>query len=202
MLPDMDGYDVCLKLRSTALTKFIPILFLTQKDEQASKIQGLELGADDYITKPFDVNELRLRVQGAIKRATRENLNETRTGLPTDEIVFDVIQNKQSSKEKFSVLGYRIQGFNAYSDVYGFVAANDVLSYAASVIQQCVAKHGTNHDFVGISQGDEFVIITHTSDVKTLDKAIKSRFETEAKAFYTFIDADRGNLILDPGHKL
>ena len=71
MLPFMDGYDVCIRLRQTPMTKFIPILFLTQRDERAAKVKGLELGADDYITKPFDVDELRLRVQGSIRRATR-----------------------------------------------------------------------------------------------------------------------------------
>ncbi|HEX2621674.1 MAG TPA: response regulator transcription factor, partial [Phototrophicaceae bacterium] len=83
MLPYMDGYDVCRQLRQTSMTKYIPILFLTQRDERAAKVKGLELGADDYITKPFDIDELRLRVQGSIRRATRENLHEARTGLPT-----------------------------------------------------------------------------------------------------------------------
>ena len=82
MLPDMDGFDVCRALRTTTLTKYIPITFLTQRDARADKVAGLELGADDYVTKPFDIEELRLRVQGSIKRATRDHLHEPRTGLP------------------------------------------------------------------------------------------------------------------------
>jgi DNA-binding response OmpR family regulator len=58
MLPDMDGYDVCRELRSNLRTSHVPIIFLTQKDERSDKIHGLELGADDYITKPFDLEEL------------------------------------------------------------------------------------------------------------------------------------------------
>jgi DNA-binding response OmpR family regulator len=58
MLPDMDGYDVCRELRGSLRTSHIPIIFLTQKDERSDKIAGLELGADDYITKPFDIEEL------------------------------------------------------------------------------------------------------------------------------------------------
>ena len=63
MLPDMNGYDVCRELRSTTRTSHIPIIFLTQKDERSDKIAGLELGADDYITKTFDIEELKLRVK-------------------------------------------------------------------------------------------------------------------------------------------
>ena len=69
MLPDIDGYEVCTRLRTNLRTSHIPIIFLTQKDERSDRIAGLELGADDYITKPFDIEELRLRVQGAIRRA-------------------------------------------------------------------------------------------------------------------------------------
>ncbi len=72
MLPDIDGYEVCRRLRTQTRTRHIPVIFLTQKDERSDKLQGLELGADDYITKPFDIEELKLRVQNAIARAERE----------------------------------------------------------------------------------------------------------------------------------
>src|SRR5258706_3841551 len=80
MLPDMDGFDVCKILRTTTLTRYIPITFLTQRDARADKVAGLELGADDYVTKPFDVEELRLRIQGSLRRSTREALQDPRTG--------------------------------------------------------------------------------------------------------------------------
>ncbi|PJF22214.1 MAG: diguanylate cyclase [Phototrophicales bacterium] len=198
MLPDMDGYDVCIKLRRMALTKFIPILFLTQRDERASKVRGLEIGADDYITKPFDIDELRLRVQGSIKRATRENLHEARTGLPTGELVEEEIIRKQASDEAVTELVYVIEGFKAYQDVYGFVAANDVLSYGASLLQRIIGEHGTPNDFVGI-RGDDFIVLTHVEDVEALDEKIKTRFAEEARAFYSFIDVDQGGVILNPG---
>ncbi len=67
MLPDMDGYTICQDLRSSPRTSHIPIIFLTQKDERSDRISGLEMGADDYITKPFDIEELKLRVQNALR---------------------------------------------------------------------------------------------------------------------------------------
>jgi DNA-binding response OmpR family regulator len=68
MLPDMNGYDVCRELRTTTRTSHIPIIFLTQRDERGDKIQGLELGADDYITKPFSPRELVARVRVIFRR--------------------------------------------------------------------------------------------------------------------------------------
>ena len=58
MLPDMNGYDVCIELRKTTRTSHIPIIFLTQKDGRSDKIRGLEIGADDYLTKPLDISRL------------------------------------------------------------------------------------------------------------------------------------------------
>ncbi|TVR24251.1 MAG: response regulator [Anaerolineaceae bacterium] len=200
MLPDMDGYDVCLRLRRMALTKFIPILFLTQRDERASKVRGLELGADDYITKPFDIDELRLRVQGAINRATRENLHEVRTGLPTGSLVQEEIRLARAAGAEITVIGYTVEGFRAYHDVYGFVAANDVLNYAGNLIQKVIAEMGTPDDFIGISD-DEFILLTHSPDAAALDAVIKERFEQDARAFYAFGDVDNGGLIINPGRK-
>jgi CheY-like chemotaxis protein len=188
MLPDMDGYDVCLRLRRMALTKFIPILFLTQRDERASKVRGLELGADDYITKPFDVDELRLRVKGTINRATRENLHEPRTGLPTGTLIDDEVQRRRAQGGTFQVMGYRVQGFQPYQDVYGFVAANDVLSYAGTLMQKIVAEHGTEQDFIGIQE-----------DISVLDQTIKSRFSADVQAFYSYFDVEGGGLVINAG---
>ena len=67
-LPDIDGFEVCRRLRDTFVTAHIPIVFLTEKNRQVDKIAGLESGGIDYITKPFDIRELRLRVRNALRR--------------------------------------------------------------------------------------------------------------------------------------
>jgi two-component system alkaline phosphatase synthesis response regulator PhoP len=70
MLPDMDGTEVCRQLKAGPTTASIPIIMLTAKDSEVDKILGLELGADDYITKPFSVRELIARVKALLRRAT------------------------------------------------------------------------------------------------------------------------------------
>jgi len=67
-LPDIDGFEVCRRLRDSFPTAHIPIVFLTERNRQMDKITGLEIGGIDYITKPFDVRELKLRVRNALRR--------------------------------------------------------------------------------------------------------------------------------------
>jgi CheY-like chemotaxis protein len=198
MLPDMDGYDVCVRLRQSSLTKYIPIIFLTQRDERANKVRGLELGADDYITKPFDIDELRLRAQGSIRRATRENLHEPRTGLPTGPLIEDELMRRRNSDESYTELVLCLSGFAEYTDVYGFMAGGDVLNHAGKTIKEIVSKMGTPDDFVGILN-DDFVLLTHTPDVESLKKGIQEKFSEGVRAFYSFLDADRGGLLVNPG---
>src|SRR5258708_28782549 len=110
MLPDMDGFDVAKVLRTTTLTKYIPITFLTQRDARADKVAGLELGADDYVTKPFDVEELRLRIMGSLRRSSRESLQDPRTGLPTTAMIEET-HEKLATRPGLNQLNMQLIGF-------------------------------------------------------------------------------------------
>jgi DNA-binding response OmpR family regulator len=70
MMPEMDGWEVCKRLRADPATAAIPLLMLTAKAEEGDRVLGLELGADDYVTKPFGVRELVARVKALLRRAT------------------------------------------------------------------------------------------------------------------------------------
>lgn len=76
MLPEMDGYDVCKELRKNKETRSIPVIMLTAKGDELDKILGLELGADDYITKPFSVRELLARVKAVLRRNSKDEEEE------------------------------------------------------------------------------------------------------------------------------
>ncbi|MEO1287879.1 MAG: response regulator transcription factor [Chloroflexota bacterium] len=190
MLPDMDGYEICYRLRNMSLTKYIPTLFLTQKDERASKVKGLELGADDYITKPFDIDELRLRVENGIRRATRESLTEVRSGLPTGSLI-----EEERAKGNRKELVFRLHGFDAYTDVYSFIAASDVLYHAGQTIRDVLSEHGRNDAFVGILEND-FIVLTSADDVATLEAHITSKFNDKVRTFYSFSDAAQGGVTM------
>jgi DNA-binding response OmpR family regulator len=195
MLPDMDGYEICYRLRKMSLTKYIPTLFLTQRDERADKVKGLELGADDYITKPFDIEELRLRVIGAIRRATRENLNEPRTGLPTGS---RIDEEREKHGATFEELVFKLHGFDTYTDVYSFLAANDALYHAGKTIRDVLSETGQNDAFVGIENND-FVVFIKKGYTSDLERRVTDRFNEQVKTFYSYADANQGGIILRKG---
>ncbi len=68
-LPDMDGYEVCGKIRKDPLTRLVPVIMLTGRDGIDSKVEGLDGGADDYITKPFNLDELKARIHAVLRRS-------------------------------------------------------------------------------------------------------------------------------------
>ena len=133
MLPDIDGYEVCRRLRTSTRTSHIPVIFLTQKDERSDRLQGLELGADDYITKPFDIEELRLRVQNAIRRAERESLTDPRSGLPAGRLIEEQLRRIIRERD-WALMDIRINHYDAFREVYGFVAANDAAKFTVVVV--------------------------------------------------------------------
>jgi DNA-binding response OmpR family regulator len=191
MLPDIDGYEVCRTLRTSMRTSHIPVIFLTQKDERSDKLQGLELGADDYITKPFDIEELKLRVTGAIRRSERESLTDPRSGLPAGRLIEDQLR-RIIREQNWAMLDLRINHFDTFRDVYGFVAGDDVLRFATMLIGEVVDELGTAGDFIGHAGGDNFIIITTHEAAPALKQRLKDRFASEVQTHYNFIDRQQG----------
>jgi DNA-binding response OmpR family regulator len=198
MLPDMDGFDVCRALRTTTLTRYIPITFLTQRDTRADKVAGLELGADDYVTKPFDIEELRLRVQGSIRRASRDHLHEPRTGLPSGPMIESELK-RLDGQIGWHHLDISLAGFSTFREVYGFIAADAALGLAAQVLGEVVGELGTPNDFLGTPDEAQFVIFTHTGDISALTNTLTARFNERIKTVYNFVDADRGYVLIKHG---
>ena len=194
MLPDMDGYSVCRYLRTTTRTSHIPIIFLTQKDERSYKIAGLELGADDYITKPFDIEELKLRVTNAIARQERENSLDPRTGLPSGRLIEEQLR-RMIRTSTWALLDCRIQHFDRFRDVYGFITGDEVLRFTALILGEVVDAAGTANDFIGHPGGDNFVVITQAAKAAAMRERLKARFNAEVLTHYNFMDRERGYVI-------
>jgi len=194
MLPDMDGYAVCKELRTTTRTSHIPIIFLTQKDERSDKIAGLEMGADDYITKPFDIEELKLRVTNAIVRQERENSLDPRTGLPSGRLIEDQLRRIIRTQE-WALLDCRLNHFERFKDVYGFIASDEVLRFTSIVLGEVIDEAGTSNDFIGHPGGDNFVIVTTTNALPKVRERIKARFNEEVLTHYSFMDREQGYII-------
>ncbi|HNT53769.1 MAG TPA: response regulator, partial [Anaerolineaceae bacterium] len=191
MLPDIDGYGVCRTLRMNTRTSHIPVIFLTQKDERSDRLQGLELGADDYITKPFDIEELKLRVQNAIARAERESLTDPQSGLPAGRMIEDQLR-RMIRQKGWAFMDIRINHFDPFKDVYGFIAANDALRFTAMLIGEVTDELGNDSDFVGHAGGDNFVLVTSEERSAAIRQRLKERFAEAVLAHYSFMDRQQG----------
>jgi PleD family two-component response regulator len=191
MLPDIDGYEVCRTLRTYTRTSHIPVIFLTQKDERSDKLLGLELGADDYITKPFDIEELRLRVYNAIVRSERESLTEPHTNLPSGQLIEDQLR-QIIQKEGWALIDIRLSHFDAFKEAYGFVASDNILRFTAMLIGEVIDEFGTINDFVGHTGNDHFVIITTEECSTAIKENVFERFSEEIITHYNYLDRQKG----------
>ncbi len=191
MLPDMDGYSVCRNLRTTIRTSHIPILFLTQRDERADRIEGLSLGADDYITKPFDIEELKLRVVNAINRQERENSLDPRTGLPSGRLIEDQLRRIVRGGD-WAMLDLGIKHFGIFRDAYGFIAGDEVLRFTAMLLGEVIDEVGTAQDFIGHTGADNFLIISAPERIGKIEARLRERFNEEVLTHYSFVDREQG----------
>lgn len=194
MLPDIDGFEVCRILRTNTRTSHVPIIFLTQKDERSDKLQGLELGADDYITKPFDIEELKLRVQRAIARAEQQSLTDPRSGLPSGRLIEEQLR-RIIRQTGWALMDIRINHFEPFKDVYGFVAGDDVLRFTAMMMGEVVDELGSSGDFIGHAGGDSFIVITTEAAAARLQPRLKARFAEEVLSHYSFMDREQGYIL-------
>jgi DNA-binding response OmpR family regulator len=178
-LPDIDGYEVARRLRSNRRMDKIPIIFLTDKRERADRLHGLELGADDYITKPFDFQELHLCVHNALQRAAQRPLVNRVTGLPDGRLVDECLE-KCLSSQGWGILSVSVENLDAFQEAYGFIAAEDALR-AIGLIVSSVAGTG---DFTGHVSGTRLVVVTGADDLSALIERAQEDLEEKIDFFY------------------
>ena len=197
-LPDIDGYEVCRRLRMHARTAHIPVIFLTQRSHRADKLAGLSLGADDYITKPFDLEELRLRIRNAIERIERETLSDPLTGLPGPRITAEQVERAASDPQS-AVLDIVIKHAEPFRDVYGPLAMNDVHVYMSRLVLGAVNALGSGDEFVGTPDWGRFTVICSRRDADAIGRRVVGIFNATASKHYTLADRERGYLLVSTG---
>ncbi len=181
-LPDIDGYEICRRLRSHRRTEHIPIIFLTERRERGDKLTGLEMGAVDYITKPFDVQELRLRVRNVLRRSSMESLSHPITGLPAATLVDERLRELLTTSN-WAILAVQLRGLKEFADTYGFVARDDVVRAVALMLSHVVDESGDPDAFVGHLDDVNFFVILSPDKVEYVKRALTVRLE-EAMAFF------------------
>ena len=191
-LPDIDGYEVCRQLRRSRKTQHLPVIFLTEKREREDKLAGLELGAVDYITKPFDIQELRLRVRNALRRAQMSTLLNPVTGLPEGTLVREQL-GQLLNQADWGVVMAGIRGLSKFRDKFGFVAADDVSRAVTLMIANAVQESGGGDAFVGHADSGDFIILTTADLCQKLAERCMVRLHPSIQYFYPAMERQRLN---------
>jgi CheY-like chemotaxis protein len=190
-LPDIDGYQVYHRLRTNSLTKHLPVLFLTQRALKDDKLMGLELGAVDYITKPFDTEELKLRVQNVMREIQHKKLMNRVTGLPSSRLIEDQFR-LLLRRENWALMYIGINGFGSFKEAYSPESARRILRTTAGILLKAVRELGTLNDFVGHVGEDDFIVITVPARAQALMDKIKGDFRSALKDLSTIIEQKKG----------
>ncbi|MBN2304132.1 MAG: response regulator [Anaerolineae bacterium] len=193
------GLDIFHALRARSRTAHIPVMVIAGHNEAALQKEVLEAGAYDFIEKPLDLDILALRIRNALRRAEREGLTESRTGLPTGRLIDDRL-NALAGQVGWFRLDVEITGFDVFRDLYGFVTANEALRFAGNLLGEIVNEHGAPDDFVGHRTGsEEFVIVTTQALGPRLNQVLTQRISQELHSFYNFMEREQGYVLIEDG---
>ena len=172
MMPGMDGVEVCRRIREAAQQRYIYVLLLTAKTEQKDLVEGMDAGADDYITKPFNAHELRVRLragrrilelqeqlllaQDALReQATHDGL----TGLWNRTSILEILQKEAARSHRenspLAVLMADLDTFKQINDAHGHLAGDSVLRETARRLRAQIRAY----DAIGRYGGEEFLIV-------------------------------------------
>src|SRR3989338_1009166 len=183
-MPKICGDEVCKILKQDILIQHMPIIMLTGKGEVMDKIQGINAGADDYIVKPFEPQELVARVKMVLRRTARDLDANPLTRLPGNVSIINEIGNRIESNGLFAVCYIDLDKFKVFNDKYGFEKGDEVIKNTARILISSVQEKGTPQDFIGHIGGDDFVVVTVPDKIDELCKNIIVKFNSMVPSLY------------------
>jgi PleD family two-component response regulator len=192
MMPGMDGYEVARRLRTSFLTRHLPIIFLTAKTSDSDKIQGLEGGANDYITKPWQAQELQLRIRNCLNWSRQQRSASPLTGLPGNVSINEEIIRRLSLGQPFALLQIDIDFFTAFNDHYGYARGDQAIQTVAQIVTDTSQRHGGPSNFLGHIGGDDFLVLTDPDHAESLGEEIIAEFNRAIVMLYDPPDRERG----------
>jgi DNA-binding response OmpR family regulator len=198
MMPAMDGLATLRHLRNDVPTANIPVVMLTARPQAAERVKGLDLGADDYLTKPFETEELVARVRSVIRRAQHMRDLSPLTGLPGNFRITTELENKVRDGSQFAVIYGDLDNFKSFNDTYGFMRGDAVIKFSAETLVQVAAEIVGDGVFVGHVGGDDFVVILEPDVIEPFCKAVIKHFDDGILEFYDTAHALQGHIeVLD-----
>ncbi|SHO53495.1 GGDEF domain-containing response regulator [Desulfopila aestuarii] len=198
VMPHMDGYEVCQKLKADSLTEDIPVIFISAMNEVGDEAKGLEIGAVDYITKPISPAIVKARIKNHLK--LREAMQELKrlfstaldanpmTGLPGNNSIANRIKKDLADNANVTVLYADLDNFKAFNDKYGFALGDEVIKFTSEVFHEVISEMNIQESFIGHIGGDDFVLIVPSILVEEIAARIIKKFDDGISRFYSQSD--------------
>ncbi len=189
IMPGMSGFDVCRILRADDGNILTPIIMLTAQVNEDDKLIGLEMGADDYIIKPFNSRELVSRVRNTLVRIDRNRCANPLTGLSGNIEIQSELNHRLANRVPTAVIYCDLDNFKAFNDVYGFAKGDSAIRLTADIIRDAVHQAANKEDFIGHIGGDDFLIITSPDKYEEICRQITEDFDRRILSLYHEADS-------------
>jgi diguanylate cyclase (GGDEF)-like protein len=175
MMPDVDGWEICNRLRSDPRTRYIPIIMLTALDEPHHIVKGFESGADDCLSKPFDNAELFARIKSVLTKASKGMAVDPLTKLPGKHQIYEETRKRLEQRGKFFAFLYiDISNLRLVNDRYGVDRGDMLIQGVGNVLREIV---NPTAEFLGYMGEDDFVVISVPLRVEQIFNRLSARFD-------------------------
>ena len=195
VMPRMNGIEVLRKLHSHFLTSHVPVIMLTSRDAIDDRIEGLNSGADDYVTKPFNKRDLLARVHATLRRSKQNLAADPSTNLPGNSAIRRELDTRLRQGNPCCIAYIDLDNFKAYADYYGFEKAGHVIRSVPQVLHQVVAEFGNDQYFIGHIGGDDFLMIAEHDTVEQVCERFIARFAERVPEYYDQQDVQQGFIL-------
>lgn len=176
LLPGMNGFEVCQRIRQDPATCLIPVLLLTSLDQVKDKVTGFKLGADEFVTKPFESAELMARIARTIRRNREALAANPQTGLPGRVALEEEICRRLAVGVPFCVGRLEVRGLSAFNKDYGYERGDHVIRLAGMIVKSAVVELADRNDLAVHGGGADFGFVAgsargHVVAARSLENA-------------------------------
>jgi DNA-binding response OmpR family regulator len=196
MMPGKDGYEVCFELRNDPEIRSTPVVMLTAKTTKEDKFLGREVGADEYMTKPFDPEELEKVIERILDARRKGEADHPLTGLPMWQAVKNEIARRKERKEEFVVMdgSYETEPFDLFNKKYGTIKADEAIRATADILKEVTARWPGF--YLGHTGDNVFIFIAPPGIMEQAREGISLRLAETVPFFYDEADQRDGGITL------
>ena len=192
MMPRVDGLEVARRLKADVMWSRTPILMLTALAGIDDQVQGLEAGADAYMSKPFDLREMGARVKALIRSARRERDRNPTTNLPGSRAIDEEIEGALKSGKPTMVVHVDILNFDSYADAIGIARSEDTVRSLGQWLLESARAASGGGAFVGHVGGSDFLAVMSPEHAEPFLQNAEDTFDAKRSTF----PGDTGSLAL------